>query len=152
MNAIHFSGIFSAIAKGVKGKRGVDNLKRDQRFNELITTTCDRLNTEPEWFDVQALSNVTHSLGKLGIKHDEFYALIVWQSGRIARDGKTQELNNIVWSFATNRFKSNDLFEAVATQSGRIAKDDNLQGLSNIVWSFATNRFKSNDLFEAVAT
>jgi len=66
----------------------VKTLQNDQRFKELLSDCCERLQDLPDWFDIRALANITQSISKLGIHDDDYFEAIAGESGRIARLGK----------------------------------------------------------------
>ena len=151
VNAIHLANIYGTLAKEVRGSDNVEKLKTDERFETLLESTFEKLQSTPEWFEVRQIATITHSLGKLNIFDEWFFNEIVKLRKRIAKEGDPQHLSNIVWACATIGWKSVELLEAVAGQHGRIVRDGNVQAMSNITWAFAKLECNAETLFGAVA-
>jgi len=153
LNHIHFSNIFGTFGKSQNPREVAARLAKDERFPLLMNDTCEKMK-QAEFFDVQALAIITHSLGKMKMKNEDtngFFSLVENHTEMIVRDANVLELSNITWAFASADFRSDRLFDAIAGQRERIARDGDVQYMANICWAFATNGHKHDLLFDAVA-
>ena len=151
LNAIHLENIYGALARSVQGADKVATLQNEVIFQKLLTNTIDKLQSNPNFFDVRAIASIAYSLGKLNIPDERFFNEVVKLRHRLAREADPQHLSNVALAFATVGRPSEELFAAVAGQQERIIGSGNVQAMSNICLAFAKTGYKADALFTAVA-
>ena len=149
LNDIHFSNMFTALAKG--GKRRGKLLAKDARFLDLLQFVTARLRDNPTFFGVRELGNIIHAMGKLEVRNEPFLSAAVSQRRRIAEKGDTLTLSTVTWAFARMEFNVSELFREVAKEHARIAAESTIMDLFYLTRAYATVGQREPELFDSIA-
>jgi len=143
-NHVNWATTFSKLGRFRKEARDIVS---DSRFKTLVAGL--EVYIMEGYFGAQAIANIVHTLGAMGVRSGAIPRYVEDEAQRIAAEGNPQATSNILYAFAKLGEKdATQWFEELERKSvvQKLVLEGRPQAISNVIWARATLRLKGVSL------